>query len=58
VTINESGDVVDPVVVKTDNQEFAQAFVHALSEWRYASATRGTARVSYHTVLFARFPPG
>jgi outer membrane biosynthesis protein TonB len=58
VTISESGAVLDPVVVKTDNQEFAQAFVRALSQWRYTPATRGTARVSYHTVLFARFPTG
>src|SRR5215467_13799095 len=27
VTISDSGSVLDPVVVKTDNQEFAQAFV-------------------------------
>jgi hypothetical protein len=58
VTITESGSVVDPVVVKTDNQEFAQAFVRALSQWQYAPATRGTARVVYHTVLIARFPSG
>lgn len=57
VTITESGTVVDPVVVKTDNQEFAQVFVRALSQWRYEPATRGTARVPYHTVLIARFPP-
>ena len=57
VTISDSGAVIDPVVVKTDNQEFAQAFVRALSQWRYTPATRGSARVSYHTVLFARFPP-
>jgi TonB family protein len=56
VTITESGSVVDPVVVKTDNQEFAKAFVHALSQWQYAPATRGSARVVYHTVLIARFP--
>jgi Gram-negative bacterial TonB protein C-terminal len=58
VTISDAGAVIDPVVVKTDNQEFAQAFVRALSQWRYTPATRGSARVSYHTVLFARFPPG
>jgi TonB family protein len=56
VTITESGSVIDPVVVKTDNQEFAQAFVHALSQWQYSPATRGSARVVYHTVLIARFP--
>jgi hypothetical protein len=56
VTITESGSVVDPVVVKTDNQEFAQAFVSALSQWQYTPATRGSARVVYHTVLIARFP--
>jgi hypothetical protein len=56
VTITESGSVVDPVVVKTDNQEFAQAFVHLLSDWQYSPATRGSARVVYHSVLIARFP--
>ena len=56
VTITESGSVIDPVVVKTDNQEFAQAFVRALSQWQYTPATRGSARVVYHTVLIARFP--
>jgi TonB family protein len=56
VTITESGSVIDPVVVKTDNQEFAQAFVRALSQWQYSAATRGSARVVYHTVLIARFP--
>jgi outer membrane biosynthesis protein TonB len=58
VTISDSGAVLDPVVVKTDNQDFAQAFVRALSEWRYAPATRGSAKVAYHTVLFARYPTG
>ncbi|HEX3553780.1 MAG TPA: energy transducer TonB [Thermoanaerobaculia bacterium] len=58
VTITDSGSVVDPVVVKTDNQEFAQAFVRSLAQWQYAPATRGSARVVYHTVLIARFPPG
>jgi Gram-negative bacterial TonB protein C-terminal len=58
VTISDSGAVLDPMVVKTDNQDFAQAFVRALSEWRYTPATRGSARVAYHTVLFARFPTG
>jgi hypothetical protein len=56
VTITESGSIVDPVVVKTDNQEFAQAFVGALPQWQYAPATRGSARVVYHTMLIARFP--
>jgi outer membrane biosynthesis protein TonB len=56
VTITESGSIVDPVVVKTDNKDFAQAFVHAISQWQYAPATRGSARVVYHTVLIARFP--
>jgi len=58
VTISDAGAVLDPVVVKTDDQDFAQAFVRALSEWRYTPATRGSARVAYHTVLFARFPTG
>ncbi|HEX4964137.1 MAG TPA: energy transducer TonB [Thermoanaerobaculia bacterium] len=56
VTITESGSVVDPVVVKTDNQEFAQAFVRALSDWQYTPATRGSAKVVYHTVVLAHFP--
>jgi TonB family protein len=58
VTITPSGSVVEPVVVKTDNQEFARAFVRALADWKYEPATRGSARVSYKTVLVARFPPG
>ena len=58
VTITESGSVVDPVVVKTDNQEFAQAFVRSLAQWQYQPATRGSAKVVYHTVLIARFPSG
>jgi hypothetical protein len=57
VTITSSGSVIEPVVVKTDNQEFARAFVRALSEWKYEPATRGSARVPYKTVLVARFPP-
>ena len=56
VTITESGSVIDPVVVKTDNPAFAQAFVQALSQWQYTPATRGSAKVVYHTVVFARFP--
>ena len=56
VTITESGSIVDPVVVKTDNQAFAKAFVSALSQWQYTPATRGSARVVYHTVVIARFP--
>lgn len=56
VTITESGSVVDPVVVKTDNREFSQAFVRALAQWQYAPATRGSARVVYHTVIIGRFP--
>jgi hypothetical protein len=58
VTITTSGSVVEPVVVKTDNEEFARAFVRALAEWKYEPATRGSARVPYKTVLVARFPPG
>ena len=32
MTITESGSVIEPVVVKTDNQEFAKSFVRALSQ--------------------------
>jgi hypothetical protein len=56
VTITESGSVIDPVVVQTDNQDFAKAFVGSLSQWQYSAATRGSAKVVYHTVLFAHFP--
>ena len=56
VTISPSGAVIDPQVVRTDNDEFARAFVRALGDWRYEPATRGTAKVPYHTVLFARLP--
>jgi len=56
VTINASGSVVDPKVVQTDNDELARAFVRALGDWKYEPATRGTAKVPYHTVLFARLP--
>jgi TonB family protein len=56
-TISPSGTVIDPVVVKTDNQDFAQAFLRALPDWRYEPATRGSARVSYHITLFSRFRP-
>jgi len=56
VTITESGSVIDPVIVQTDNQDFAKAFVGSLSQWQYTPATRGSARVVYHTVLIARFP--
>jgi hypothetical protein len=56
VTITESGSVIEPVVVKTDNQEFAEAFVRALSGWQYSPATRGSAKVVYHTVVLAHFP--
>lgn len=56
VTITTSGDVVEPVLVKTDNEHFAQTFVRSLSDWKYEPATRGTARVPFHTVLVARFP--
>ena len=57
-TISTSGTVLDPVVVRTDNQEFARAFLRALPDWRYEPATRGSARVPYHLTLFARFPAG
>ena len=33
-----------------------QAFVRALSGWQYAPATRGSAKVVYHTVVLAHFP--
>lgn len=56
-TVTPSGTVIDPVVVNTDNQEFAQAFLRALPEWRYEPATRGSARVSFHITLFASFRP-
>ena len=56
VTISPSGSVIDPQVVQTDNEEFARAFVRALGDWKYEPATRGTAKVPYHTVLFARLP--
>jgi len=56
-TVSPSGTVIDPVVVKTDNQDFAQAFLRALPDWRYEPATRGSARVSYHITLFSRFRP-
>jgi hypothetical protein len=57
-TISESGTVLDPVVIRTDNKDFAQAFLRALPDWRYEPATRGSARVAYHITLFARFPRG
>jgi outer membrane biosynthesis protein TonB len=56
VTISTSGSVVDPQVVQTDNDELARAFVRALGDWNYEPATRGTAKVPYHTVLFVRLP--
>ena len=55
-TISTSGTVIDPTVVRTDNKEFAEAFVRALSDWRYEPAMRGSARVPYHITLFARVP--
>jgi len=57
-TISTSGTVVDPVVIRTDNQDFARAFLQALPDWSYEPAKRGSARVPYHTTLFARFPSG
>jgi TonB family protein len=57
-TITPSGTIIDPVVIRTDNQDFARAFLQALSDWKYEPATRGSARVTYHTTLFARFPSG
>jgi TonB family protein len=56
VTITPSGSVIDPAVVQTDNDAFAKAFVHALNGWRYEPATRGSAKVPYHTAIFARLP--
>ena len=56
VTITTSGSVTDAQVVQTDNDELARAFVHALGDWKYEPATRGTAKVPYHTVLFAKLP--
>ena len=56
VTISPSGSVIDPQVVQTDNDEFARALVRALGDWQYEPATRGTAKVPYHTVVFARLP--
>jgi hypothetical protein len=55
-TVTESGTVIDPVVVQTDNREFADALVRSLADWRYEPATLGSAKVVYHTTLFARFP--
>ncbi len=57
-TITESGSVVDPVVVQTDDEAFAAAFVSVLSSWRYEPATRGAAKVVYHAAIFARYPSG
>jgi TonB family protein len=56
-TISTSGTVIDPVVVKTDNQDFAQAFLRALPEWRYEPATRGSAKVPFRITLFSSFRP-
>jgi TonB family protein len=56
VTITPSGSVIDPAVVQTDNDAFAKAFVHALSGWKYEPATRGSAKVPYHTAIFAKLP--
>jgi TonB family protein len=56
VTITPSGSVIDPQVVQTDNDELARALVRTLADWKYEPATRGAAKVSYHTVVFARLP--
>ncbi len=56
VTISTSGSVTETQVVQTDNDEFARAFVRALADWKYEPATRGTAKVPYHTALFAKLP--
>ena len=56
VTITPSGSVIDAQVVQTDNDELARAFVRSLADWKYEPATRGAAKVSYHTVVFARLP--
>ena len=47
---------IDPVVVQTDNDVFAKAFVHSLNGWKYEPATRGSAKVPYHTAIFAKLP--
>jgi len=56
VTITESGSVIDPVVVQTDNHDWADSFLRVLTSWRYEPATRGSAKVLFHTTLFAKFP--
>jgi len=56
VTISTSGSITETQVVQTDNDEFARAFVRALGDWKYEPATRGTAKVPYHTALFAKLP--
>ena len=56
VTISTSGSVIDPQVVQTDNDELARALVRALADWKYEPATRGSAKVPYHTVVFSRLP--
>ena len=56
VTISTSGSVTETQVVQTDNDELARAFVRALADWKYEPATRGSAKVPYHTVLFAKLP--
>jgi TonB family protein len=55
-TVNESGQVIDPKVVTTDNKEFAENFLRALPDWKYQPATRGSAKVTFHITLFAHFP--
>lgn len=55
VTINEQGEVVDPQLISTDNDEFARAFLAIIETWRFEPLVKDGVAIAAQTTLTARF---
>jgi len=54
-TIDEKGNVVEPKVLKTSHQAFAEPALEALSKWKFKPAKRGGVAVSIKITIPIQF---
>ena len=54
-TIDEKGNVTEPVVVKTSNPAFSDPAMEALSKWKFKPAKRGGVVVSIKITIPIQF---
>ena len=53
--VNESGDVVAPRILKTENESLNDVAVSCVSKWQFKAAQKGGSNVSMRVIVPLRF---